>query len=637
VASLITTDIIRYHHPGTSESLRSHVLHPQSDITIICIIWSARENVTSVVEDHLLETISSTEWKHGEEDSDFSFVTEKYNHFLSNLAVADEETVRIILAVERDGHLMVSSIGVSEVILQEQEAIPTNIHEDTRGHHRFELISSGEIPMNSSVFISSMCLEDILGDSFYSDSAHTESAIFSDNTKEILSREVGENIHLIRIHRSQSLIPRSLSTRLEHRKISQFKEYLSRTWNNVSYSKRLRDFREYSRGFFQEKQNILLTLFFIFGVIIFFWLISYLINALFSVTSSQSKNDQIQLSKAKTLIESSQKLVSNPVAFDASMKEAEKILRDLDEEKLFTANVQDYRNKIEALKKEIYDIQTVDLSKKTSLVPFDSSFASPLWIYEKEKKLYILGKDRLISDYAIWDTNLKIKSYPSWERARDYSVLEDGNFYILTESSKILASRKNTDISYVNVTGQEWWENADGISTFNNNIYLWNSIEGSVYKHKPWLNWFSSKSPVLANPSPWIVDVGIDWGFYILKNDQKIIRLLSSNGTQTGITLNKVPGEYSVWKKVWPTRVVVRPELNYIYILDGTHVWIFLPDSKRFQDIRSWTYIAQIELSTQEEILDIAVARDGLFYALTDKWVYDVVFEFVDNNIILRS
>jgi hypothetical protein len=153
VPSLITTDIIRYHHPHTDISLRSHVFHPHTDITIICIIGSARENVTSVVEDHLLETISSTGWKHGEEDSDFSFVTEKYNHFLSNLAVSDEETVRIIFAVERDGHLMVSSIGVSEVILQEQGASPTNIHEDTSGHHRFELISSGEIPMNSSVFI----------------------------------------------------------------------------------------------------------------------------------------------------------------------------------------------------------------------------------------------------------------------------------------------------------------------------------------------------------------------------------------------------------------------------------------------------------------------------------------------------
>jgi hypothetical protein len=190
LASLITTDIIRYQHLDKTESLRSHVLHPHSDITIICIIGSARTSVTSVVEDHLLETISSTGWKHGEEDADFSFVTEKYNHFLSNLAVADEETVRIILAVERDGHLMVSSIGKSEVILQEQDASPTSIHEDTSGHHRFELISSGDIPMNSSVFIVSCRLESILGDSFYSDCAHTESAVFADTIKEVLAREV---------------------------------------------------------------------------------------------------------------------------------------------------------------------------------------------------------------------------------------------------------------------------------------------------------------------------------------------------------------------------------------------------------------------------------------------------------------
>jgi hypothetical protein len=138
------------------------VLHPHSDITIICIIGSARESVTSVVEDHLLETISSTGWKHGEEDADFSFVTEKYNHFLSNLATADEETIRIILAVERDGRLIVSSIGESEIILEEHDASPTNIHENTRGHHRFELISSGEIPISSSVFIVSQSLEGLI-------------------------------------------------------------------------------------------------------------------------------------------------------------------------------------------------------------------------------------------------------------------------------------------------------------------------------------------------------------------------------------------------------------------------------------------------------------------------------------------
>jgi hypothetical protein len=104
------------------------------------------------------------------------------------------------------------------------------------------------------------------------------------------------------------------------------------------------------------------------------------------------------------------------------------------------------------MKKEIYDIQTIDLSKKTSLVPFDSSFVNPIGIYEREKKLFIIGKDRVITDYAISDTNLKIKSYPSGEIAHDYTVLEDGNFYILTESNRILASRKSADISYINVT-----------------------------------------------------------------------------------------------------------------------------------------------------------------------------------------
>lgn len=131
--SILTTDIIRYDHPGRSSgTIRSHILHPQGDITIISILSSPKQNVLSVLEDHLLECISSTEWKYNDEDSDFSYVTEKYNHFLANLAIEDLEEVSVIFAVERNGHLMVSSIGDSEVILQEKHGSPVNIHEDTR-------------------------------------------------------------------------------------------------------------------------------------------------------------------------------------------------------------------------------------------------------------------------------------------------------------------------------------------------------------------------------------------------------------------------------------------------------------------------------------------------------------------------
>jgi hypothetical protein len=89
VSSIITTDIIRYNHPESALVMRSHVVRPRPDITIICIVASEKENVTSVIEDHLLESLSSTEWNPGQEDTDFSFVTEKYNHFLSNLAETD--------------------------------------------------------------------------------------------------------------------------------------------------------------------------------------------------------------------------------------------------------------------------------------------------------------------------------------------------------------------------------------------------------------------------------------------------------------------------------------------------------------------------------------------------------------------
>jgi hypothetical protein len=114
--------------------------------------------------------------------------------------------VGVIFAVERDGHLMVSSIGESEVILQEHNQDASSIHEDTRGHHRFELISSGDIPINSSVFIVSKNLEGILGDTFYADSAGQESAVFAEMTKEVLSRDVKETTHMIRIRRTEPVI-----------------------------------------------------------------------------------------------------------------------------------------------------------------------------------------------------------------------------------------------------------------------------------------------------------------------------------------------------------------------------------------------------------------------------------------------
>lgn len=51
------SDIIRFTHPESTEILRSHLLHPSVDVSVIFMLASQDDSVISILEDHLLETI----------------------------------------------------------------------------------------------------------------------------------------------------------------------------------------------------------------------------------------------------------------------------------------------------------------------------------------------------------------------------------------------------------------------------------------------------------------------------------------------------------------------------------------------------------------------------------------------------
>jgi hypothetical protein len=262
--------------------MRSHVIHPAPGLSLLCIVGSPKENVTSVVEDHLLETLSGIEWNEGEEDTDFSYVTEKCNHFLGNLAEEDEIKVQIIFGIEKAGHLMVASIGECEVILEERDGKLSHIHEDTRGHHRFELISSGDIPHGGTIFIVSKALESSLGDSFYHDAARPESDIFGSMTQEALSRELRETAHIIRIRKEgqkKESPEKKRRTPILSKHVSEYKEKFLLFWERSEYIHRV---QETFGTYFHTKNTLFLSVFLGIGMIIFISLVSYLIGTLFS-------------------------------------------------------------------------------------------------------------------------------------------------------------------------------------------------------------------------------------------------------------------------------------------------------------------------------------------------------------------
>lgn len=62
----------------------------------------------------------------------------------------------------------------------------------------------------------------------------------------------------------------------------------------------------------------------------------------------------------------------------------------------------------------------------------------------------------------------------------------------------------------MNVMGQDGWEKAQKITTFNDNLYLTDTSLGEIYRHKPGVNGFSQKVEVGDKSFTGIIDIGVD-------------------------------------------------------------------------------------------------------------------------------
>lgn len=346
---------------------------------------------------------------------------------------------------------------------------------------------------------------------------------------------------------------------------------------------------------------------------------------------SDSKNLLIQ---AKILVDDGQKLSGNPVAFNTKITQAEKILFDLRKEQTHMVDTQELLSRIATMKKEVYDIQSIDMTQLNSIIPFNPAEFNPVGVIEKDKKLILLGEEWAILNYVTGDKTIRVIPYPGGERVKSFDSGEDGSIYILTLQNHILSPRRD-DFAYVNVTWQNSWEDALSIKTFNGNIYLLDAAKNQVQRHKPGVNGFSQKSGLMEQVQSAIFDLSIDGGVYLYMDDGRILRYAGDKNTITPIILNKIPGEWSI--DTSKTSIfITRSYLSYTYILNGDHIWIFQPDSKRFQDVKAWNYIWQFELKSSHNAKHISVPRDGLIYVTTADWVYDLKFEFVDGKIIFK-
>lgn len=627
---------IRHDITESALQLRTHILNPRLNITLTLTVEGKKENIVSILEDHLLETISSLEWDSPESDKDFAFLTENYNRFIRNLEPQDLSNISVVVSLLKENVLTISAIGSATAYLVEGEDI-TQIVAPEHDRFDFHTLTSGEVSRNASIYIANRDVMEILGADMLYEFSEMSSSEFSETVKQMFQRELNLSFHLIRVAHSFKNLQKEPQKR-GRGQLDLLRQNAKTVVSKVSemplWQKTKQRFEAIDLGQNEKQKYGFITA----GAIVIFLLVFMLIRSFGSVIPGLSTDVYAQkVTEAQSLVEDSRKLFGNPTEFSANISRAESLLAEVRAAEKYLTDVTTIQGDIDAMKKEVYGIQTIDLSKKRPVVPFGDSGFSPVATFEVNNKLLLIGKTGLISAY-VRDTELpKILSYPQNSTAVAAAINDSGVPFIISSENHLMTLRQDV-VNNVSVSGQSSWELGGHIHSYVGNMYIVNSEQNQIYRYKPAANGFSQKTNILPQlSSAKILDIAVDGGYYILTADGKISRFLSTNSEGVkSLTLNKIPGAWDI-DAMLPTQLVANNKLSYVYIRNGKKVWIFQPNSRSFSDINALTYVAQLEIQTTEEITDISVPRDGQIYISTDKNVYDQGFQITDGNFFLSN
>lgn len=101
------------------------------------------------------------------------------------------------------------------------------------------------------------------------------------------------------------------------------------------------------------------------------------------------------------------------------------------------------------------------------------------------------------------------------------------------------------------------------------------------------------------------------------------------------LIINKLPKNYAVEGNENDVELKIRQELSYVYLLLNNKIWVFKPNTTRYTDTKSLTYLGQIE-GSKFKIKDFYVGKDGQIDILNSDGVYRLDFEVSDDKLIVR-
>lgn len=383
-------------------------------------------------------------------------------------------------------------------------------------------------------------------------------------------------------------------------------------------------------------KNIVFIAWITLSTFLLFYVISWIIWS--TIQTSKTNEYKTNLIEARNYIRVASENLTNDVIFEQNIQKAENIINTVKEKKLFLTDIDSINQDISIIKKQYYWIETFNDTNENLI--FRWNFKEAIKIVENNKKIYVITKNSIYWPIISWQNikNLVFNDLQIDDEFIDWS--SDGNeIILLTKKGRVVKYSKNWTFSYSNVLGQKSWQNSKSIKAYNQSIYMLNNEWNQFYKHSPsgwnYMEWISYLTDTDSKKLQNILTFWIDWGFYILKNDLTLYKFFSRpKYSLNSIVLNNLPKNYNL-EKTNNIDIITWNNLNYFYLFLNDKIWVFQPNTKKYTDVKSLTYLGQIEAKNWN-IKSFYIPRDWEIQILLEAWIHKINFEVKDNKIIVR-
>lgn len=664
-------DIISIQNENAGNHVVSKVIEIAPKLNCYIVISNSKTVWATLILNKIVDNIVEHFATFSDAYNSLSNVLDNTNLFLNNIKQewTNLDNLNVLIAIEDWYNFHFSKIWEASCYLIQNEEV-TEVSYTDKQSETFSYISSWELSWGDNIIVCSSRLFDYTTktDVLNAVSNVEEAKDINKNLDIIFKEETPiDNLDIISINfekkAEEEAIKEDKKTNNTPEKESSLKV------GNIDFNKILDTIKTNSKNIFNKVKNSNFTqqaqnktaiiqdkisitdnkniknAIFISGTIVSFILLYVIISGVIWITSGTKMTAiyKEKLNEATRFKNIASQNVNNPEVFSLNIDKAEWLIGEIKEKDLFQTNRDELQDQINLLKKQFNWIETFSAPIEDFAYTWD--LTNTIKILNKDNKLYLINKKSITGPIINGESAWEYAFENIWENEFIDADFDNNNIILLTNSSAVVKFSPQNKFSYLNVIWDDKWEESSLLKVYSWNIYLLNKDRNQIFKHKPVAGWYSAGSPYLKDEDSLLLNanklnsIDIDGWIYMMKQDLVLEKLFTYPEYKIqSITLNKLPKNYELENKDELVKIVARSDLSYVYFFFNNRIWIFKPNSKRYQDVKSLEYIGQIEWA-KEKIKDIYVDHDNQIWEVSvvyNNGVYKLKFDITDDWIIIR-